>query len=147
MRVLIVHVDSFACRITQKGRSKVLENFDEQHRETLVGEALLVLTSVEKGDEAAAADIATRAAASLDELARQLKVHTIVLHSFAHLFAELGSPADALQIMQLTEEILNKLPDKPANWQVIRTPFGWFNTLDIKTKGHPLSKISRTFSP
>lgn len=146
MRVLIIHVDSFACRITQKGRSKVIESFEEQNRETTVGEALLVLTSVEKGDEVATQTVADQAATYLENHARQLKVKTIVLHSFAHLFAELGTPEDALQIMKLTEEVLNKRFANEEGWQVIRTPFGWFNTLDIKAKGHPLSKISRTFS-
>jgi threonyl-tRNA synthetase len=147
MRVLIIHVDSFTCCITEKGRSKVLENFDEQNRVTAVGEALLVLTSVEKGDEVAAHEVADKAATSIEALARQLKVHTIVLHSFAHLFAELGSPTDALNIMKLTEAALQNIATKPPSWQIIRTPFGWFNTLDIKAKGHPLSKISRTFIP
>lgn len=146
MRVLIIHVDSFGCRVTEKGRSKVIESFDESNRETSVGEALVVLTSVEKSDAAASDEVATKAATELMTLAKQLKVNTIVLHSFAHLFAELGAPADALAIMKLTEEKLKDWPDAPADWQVIRTPFGWFNTLDIKAKGHPLSKISRTFN-
>lgn len=146
MRVLIIHVDSFGCRITEKGRSKVMESFDEANRKTEVGEALVVLTSVEKNDALAPEEVATKAATELQALAQQLKVKTLVLHSFAHLFAELGSPADALQIMKLTEEKLKNWPDAPTDWQVIRTPFGWFNTLDIKAKGHPLSKISRIFS-
>ena len=25
-----------------------------------------------------------------------------------------------------------------------RTPFGWFNILDIRAKGHPLSRVART---
>lgn len=145
MRVLIIHVDSFTCRVTEKGRSKVVETFSEENRETAVGEALLVLTSVEKGDEAAPEIVAHKATTEIEALARQLKVNTIVLHSFAHLFAELGSPADALQIMKLTEEKLKTAMGDGTT--IIRTPFGWFNTLDIKAKGHPLSKISRTFSP
>ena len=29
---------------------------------------------------------------------------------------------------------------------VTRTPFGWFNTLDIRAKGHPLSRVARVIS-
>ena len=27
--------------------------------------------------------------------------------------------------------------------EAIRTPFGWFNTLEMKAKGHPLSRVAR----
>jgi threonyl-tRNA synthetase len=30
---------------------------------------------------------------------------------------------------------------------VVRTPFGWFNTLDIQAKGHPLSRVARVIAP
>lgn len=140
MRALIWHVDSFACRITEKGRSPLVEPLVE--RETRVNEALLVLTSVEKGDERAPSVVATRAATMLADHARKLRVNTIVLHSFAHLFAELAAPADALAIMQ---EIAARLRNDGLT--VVRTPFGWFNELDIKAKGHPLSRLARVFSP
>ena len=29
---------------------------------------------------------------------------------------------------------------------VTRTPFGWFNTLEIRAKGHPLSRVARTIT-
>ncbi|MBI5305363.1 MAG: hypothetical protein HY868_24750 [Chloroflexi bacterium] len=139
MRALIWHVDSFVCRITEKGRSPVVEPMGE--RETHVSDALLVLTSVEKGDERAPQIVAERAATMLAEHARKLRVTTIVLHSFAHLFAELAAPADAIAVMQQVETRL-----RAAGLTVIRTPFGWFNELDIKAKGHPLSRLARVFS-
>jgi len=32
---------------------------------------------------------------------------------------------------------------KLKNYSVLRLPFGWFNELEMKAKGHPLSRISR----
>ncbi|NHJ22679.1 MAG: hypothetical protein EAX91_17180, partial [Candidatus Lokiarchaeota archaeon] len=32
---------------------------------------------------------------------------------------------------------------KSKDYSVLRLPFGWFNELEIKAKGHPLSRISR----
>ncbi|MEW5717316.1 MAG: threonyl-tRNA synthetase editing domain-containing protein [Chloroflexota bacterium] len=139
MRALIWHVDSFVCRITEKGRSPVVEPMGE--RETRVGEALLVLASVEKSDERAPQTIAPRAATMLAEHARRLKVGTIVLHSFAHLFAELAKPEIAIDVLKETETHLNA-----QGFAVIRSPFGWFNELEIKAKGHPLSRLARTIS-
>ena len=35
---------------------------------------------------------------------------------------------------------------KETGMKVIRTPFGWFDTLEIKAKGHPLSRVARIIS-
>ena len=136
MRFLILHVNSFCCTITEKGRSKVYEPYDNPV--TRVTEALIVLSSVEKGDENAPALVATRAGAEIVKLATQLKVATVVLHPFAHLFAELGSPEVAIDVLTRTQQELTT-----AGVQVLRTPFGWFNTLQIDAKGHPLSRVAR----
>jgi threonyl-tRNA synthetase len=139
MRVLIWHVDSFVSRITEKGRSPVVEPMGE--RETRVGESILVLASVEKNDEPAPQIVAERAAAMLADHARKLKVDTIVLHSFAHLFAELAAPTVAVEVLKATELRL-----AAQGLRVVRTPFGYFNELEIKAKGHPLSRLARTFT-
>ena len=139
MRALIWHVDSFVSRITEKGRSSVVEPMGE--RETRVAEAILVLASVEKADERAPQIVAQRAAAMLVEHARKLKVNTVVLHSFAHLFAELAAPQVAIDVLKETEARLAE-----AGLIVVRTPFGYFNELEIKAKGHPLSRLARVFS-
>ena len=48
MRFLAWHVDYFKCRITERGRSPLVEQYDDP--ETVVEDALVVLVSVEKGD-------------------------------------------------------------------------------------------------
>ncbi len=140
MRFLAIHVDHFSSRITQKGRSKLIEPYDDPATE--VGEALVLLTSVEKGDEAAPELVAERAVEEINKLAANLKVSTIVIHSFAHLFAELSAPEVAIQIMEAVKVRL-----QTADRTVIRTPFGYFNTLDIQAKGHPLSRVARIVRP
>ncbi len=139
MRALIWHVDSFTCRITEKGRSPIIEPVAEP--ETRVGESILVLASVEKSDESAPKVVAERAARMLSEHARKLKVNAIILHSFAHLFGELASPATAVQALKDIETQL-----VAQGFTVTRTPFGWFNELEIKAKGHPLSRLARVIS-
>ncbi|MCL4534948.1 MAG: threonyl-tRNA synthetase editing domain-containing protein [Bacteroidetes bacterium] len=136
MRFLGIHVDYFSSKITQKGRSKLIEPYDDPVTE--VNEALVLLTSVEKGDETAPNVVADRAADEIVRLAGNLKSTTVVLHSFAHLFAELSTPEVAMEVMKGVEERL-----RARGFTVIRTPFGYFNTLDIKAKGHPLSRVAR----
>ncbi|MBI2878005.1 MAG: hypothetical protein HYY20_14100 [Candidatus Tectomicrobia bacterium] len=140
MRFLMLHVDSFGCRITEKGRSKVYEEFEDP--ETRVEEALIVLSSVEKGDERAPAVVAEKAVAEIEKLARQLKVSVVVLHPFAHLFGELSTPQVAIEVLQEAERQLQE-----RGFSVRRTPFGWFNTLEVKAKGHPISRVARIVTP
>jgi hypothetical protein len=136
MRFLIMHVNSFCCTITTKGRSPVYEAYNNPV--TRVDEALVVLCSVEKGDERDQALVAKRAAAEIVKLATQLKVSTVVLHPFAHLFGELSAPQVAIDVLSQThQELLH------AGLHSQRTPFGWFNTLQIDAKGHPLSRVAR----
>jgi threonyl-tRNA synthetase len=140
MRVLIWHVDRFRCEITEQGRSPLVEPYEDPVTE--VREALIVLTSVEKTDEGQEAAVAERAAVEIGKVARQVGAARVVIHSFAHLFAELSSPAAAVETMKLMSAALHK-----AGFEVVRTPFGWFNTLDIQAKGHPLSRVARVIGP
>ena len=137
MRFLSLHVNSFCCTITTKGRSKVYEPYDDPV--TRVQDALLVLASVERGDERNPQLVAERASAEIASLAAQLKAATVVLHPFAHLFAELAAPQLAIDILSRTQQALTR-----AGLATIRTPFGWFNALQIDAKGHPLSRVART---
>ena len=139
MRMLMWHVDSFASRVTKRGRSPLTEEVTQP--EIAVGDALLVMASIEKSDEASPDVVAKRTAAEIERHAQQLGVDTVVLHSFAHLFGELARPKVAIQVLDQCEAAL-----KAADFQVEHTPFGWFNTLDLQAKGHPLSRVARTIT-
>jgi len=130
MRFLILHVNSFCCTITTKGRSKVYEQYEDSV--TRVDEALIVLSSVERGDERAPESVTKRASEEIVKLAAQLKVTTVVLHPFAHLFAELGAPEVAIDVLSRTQQEL-----VTAGSLCYRTPFGWFNTLRPTPSGSP----------
>ena len=139
MRFLAWHVDYFKCHITERGRSPLVEEYDDP--ETVVENALLVLASVEKEDETAPETVSERTASEIATHAANLKVQTVVLHPFAHLFGQLSRPAMAVRVLQMVEEKL-----RAKGLAVTRTPFGWFNALEIRAKGHPLSRVARTVS-
>ncbi|MFQ5343431.1 MAG: threonyl-tRNA synthetase editing domain-containing protein, partial [Anaerolineae bacterium] len=94
MRVLIWHVEKFVCKITERGRSPIVEEFEGPV--TAVADALLLLVSVEKADEADPAGVARKAADDIATHAAQLKVSTVVVHPFAHLFGDLSRPRTAV---------------------------------------------------
>jgi threonyl-tRNA synthetase len=137
MRLLILHVDYFRSEITKKGRSPLVETYEE--RATELREGLVVLASVERSDEGREEEIGRKAAAELAAVARRVGAERFVLHSFAHLFAELAQPPAAVAALQATEAAL-----RDVGYEVTRTPFGWFNTLEMRAKGHPLSRVART---
>jgi threonyl-tRNA synthetase len=135
MRLLIWHVDSFLAEPTERGRSKIA---DEAPKAVSVSDGLVVFAACEKRDEPEPEAVAERATAAIVEVAKQLGVRAVVLHSFAHLFVELSTPA-------LAKRILDSLETQLAgdDYTVLQTAFGWFNRLEMKAKGHPLSRVAR----
>jgi threonyl-tRNA synthetase len=137
MIFLSFHVDYFRHKVTKKGRSKVIEEISEENEENQVDDALVLFISMEKSDEAKA-DIIEKGINEIEKITKQLKVSTIVIVPFAHLFGQLSSLEYAFESFKKFESQL-KLKD----YSVLRLPFGWFNELEMKAKGHPLSRISR----
>lgn len=135
MRLLIWHVDSFLAEPTERGRSKIA---DAAPKAVSVSDGLVVFAACEKRDEPEPEAVAERAMVAIVEVAKQLGARAIVLHSFAHLFVELSTPA-------LAKRILDSLETQLAgdDYTVLQTAFGWFNRLEMKAKGHPLSRVAR----
>ncbi len=135
MRLLIWHMDEFVAEPEQRGRSRVA---DDEPVTVRVTEALVVFAAAEKADESDTSGVAGRAAAAILDVAARVDVHTIVLHSFSHLFVELAAP-DVAKLM--LDDIENLLEEQ--GYTVAQTAFGWFNRLEMRAKGHPLSRVAR----
>jgi threonyl-tRNA synthetase len=135
MRLLIWHVDSFLAEPTERGRSKIA---DAAPKAVSVSDGLVVFAACEKRDEPEPEAVAERATAAIVEVAKQLGVRAVVLHSFAHLFVELSSPQVARQVLDRIQAMLAE-----QGYSVEQSAFGWFNRLEIKAKGHPLSRVAR----
>ncbi|HZC06462.1 MAG TPA: threonyl-tRNA synthetase editing domain-containing protein [Ktedonobacterales bacterium] len=135
MRLLIWHVDSFAAEPTERGRSKLA---DPEPKLARIEDGLVVFAAVEKGDEPEPLAVAGRAAKAITEVARNLGAERVLLHSFAHLFVELSTPSVARETLNETQRLL-----EVEGFEVSQSAFGWFNRLEMKAKGHPLSRVAR----
>lgn len=135
VRLLIWHMDAFVAEPTERGRSKVA---DIEPQPIHAEECLVVFAAAEKADEADPSAAATRSAQAIQDVARQLGADTVVLHSFAHLFTELAAPAIARAILNETQALL-----EAQGFVAQQSAFGWFNRLEIRAKGHPLSRVAR----
>ena len=137
MRFLSFHVDFFRYNVTTKGRSTVIEDITEENKKNQVQNALVLFISMDKSDEANP-EILEKGINEIEKITKQLKISNIVIIPFAHLFGQLSSLEYAFESFKNIESLL-----KLKSYSVLRLPFGWFNELEMKAKGHPLSRISR----
>ncbi len=134
MRFLAWHVEWFRAVPTEKGRSPIVEDARTVEAEN----AILVFANFEKSDESRQPEIVAKASSELSSIANNLKVGTIILNPFAHLFAEPSTPDSAVSMLTALERYLT------ANgFRVQRLAFGMFYELELKAKGHRFSRIAR----
>ena len=136
MRFLSFHCDYFKYKTTKRSRSKVFEELTDINKESSLDNLILLFISIEKKDEGNA-KLLENTVIEIEKIIKQIKVSNIVLLSFAHLFGDLSTPEFSLKTLKELEDLLKE------RYTVLRPPFGWFNELEIKAKGHPLSRISR----
>ncbi|MFO7794591.1 MAG: threonyl-tRNA synthetase editing domain-containing protein [Promethearchaeati archaeon] len=137
MRFLSFHCEYFRYQTTDRSRSNVFEELTAKNKEGSLENVLVLFISIEKSDQTDT-NFLKRSEKEIESLISQLKVSNIVLLSFAHLFAELSTPKFALNALRKLEDLLIN-----RGYEILRPPFGWFNELEMKAKGHPLSRISR----
>ena len=71
-----------------------------------------------------------------------LKEKKVMLFPFAHLSSMLGHPNIAIKLLKKLEANLKK-----HDLVVKRAPFGWNKEFELKSKGHPMSVLSKTICP
>ena len=137
MRIITIHCDYIKFKPLKKALKSAEELNESDKKEKEVKEALVVLTAVEKGDSDAQVRELLEA---VKKTAGEVKAKTIVLYPYAHLSSNLAAPAAALEHLAHAEETL-----KSAGFSVVRAPFGYYKTFELKCKGHPLSELSKEF--
>jgi threonyl-tRNA synthetase len=139
MKLLLIHSDYIEYEVKDKAIKKPEETDKKTDR---FEEALTAFTAVEKVDEKSPKQAVIDATAEIEKTAEQLKVKNIMLYPYAHLSPDLASPKKAQEILiEIEYELRNK------NFNVKRSPFGWYKAFKISCKGHPLSELSREIIP
>ena len=130
MKILLLHSDYIEYEIKKKTR--FAEPFEGKGER--VDEALVVFVSVEKGDTE---DTALRAVEEIKDIAGKVNADKIVLYPYAHLSSDLADAETAVNLLKYMEKELSN------EFEVYRSPFGWYKSFKISCKGHPLSELSR----
>ncbi len=138
MKILTIHSDFLKFQIKKKAL-KDAEQADK--KEIQINECLVVFTAVEKQDEINQEQATQQLLSEVKKIADQVKTKRIVLYPYAHLSSNLASPGKAVKILKQAEKLLSK------DFKVTRAPFGYYKSFTISCKGHPLSELSREFSP
>ncbi len=138
MRVLLVHSDY----LKFEAKRKALNTVEELKEKTGSAEDVLVaFIAVEKIDESNPKSVEKQFLDDIRETYKKVNAKSIALYPYAHLSSDLGSPKVAQQIL---DDLYDELR---ADFKVIKAPFGWYKSFELKCKGHPLSELSRTIVP
>jgi len=139
MKLLLIHSDFIEYEV----KDKAIKNpEDTDKKKDRFDEALTSFTAVEKIDEKSPKKAVKQAVDEIVKTAEQLKVKNIMLYPYAHLSSNLANPKKAQEILIEIEYELNQ-----KNFNVKRSPFGWYKSFKISCKGHPLSELSREIIP
>jgi len=139
MKLLLIHSDFIEYEVKEKA---IPHPEDITLMKDRLDEALTVFIAVEKVDEKAPTQAVEEASKEIIKTAEQLKVRNIMLYPYAHLSSDLASAKAGKEILiQLEHEV------KQKDFNVKRSPFGWYKAFTISCKGHPLSELSREIIP
>ncbi len=131
MRVLFWYCSRLAWTPTRKTIENVVDGVSREVQDSVVG-----FIHVEPEDEERASKVETKLVKNLKWLAGKWETKRIVLHSFAHLAEE---KADVEFSQGLFERAHKRLDE--SGYEVIETPYGYFNDLELVAPGHPLARV------
>ena len=140
MRLLLVHSDFIEYEATKKALKQAAD-IPEDARSGRMEECLCAFITVESADEADLASSVRNAAAEIRDVAGRVNTDRVMLYPYAHLSDDLAKPSIGEKALPLLEEELK------GDFEVARSPFGWYKAFTISCKGHPLSELSRHVLP
>ena len=136
MQLLLIHSDFI--EFEAKRPTKMAEEITDEARKGRLEEALCAFIAVEKFDEDDPEAVIVESAKQISDVAGQVHANRIMIYPYAHLSAQLSTPATAVKILKGLAESLS------SDYEVMRAPFGWYKAFTISCKGHPLSELSRS---
>ena len=139
MRILLIHSDYL--KYKTKSKTRIAEKIEDDKKEGLYENALVVFTAVEKEDESDMDTVVEKAVNEIEDVFGKVGAKLVAIYPYAHLSSSLSSPDAAKKILTSMEE---KLDENGVN--VVRVPFGWYKSFEVSCKGHPLSELSRTIT-
>ncbi|WP_135853000.1 threonine--tRNA ligase [Halorussus salinus] len=140
MRLLFVHSDHLEFETTTEAEEGVAET-EGVPMAGRMEDCVTAFVSVETGDETDLDAVAANAADELRDVTDRLNTRNIVLYPSAHLSDDLAGPESAKTVLRKLDALLD------ADYEVLRAPVGWYTSVEVACKGHPISELSRHVTP
>lgn len=137
MRVLQLHCRDFNYKTLKE--TPVAE-YPPFPKEGVYENILVCFTCFEKQDVDREAEIIEQYAENIKIDTERIGCKQVLLHPYAHLSHELGSPKRAKKFLVDLEARL-----KAEGIDAHRSPFGWYKAFRLYCKGHPLAEAYREY--
>jgi len=135
VRILLIHSDYI--EYEAKKKLDFAEEIREDKRKDRMEECLVVFTSVEKEDEGKKENIVEKTCEEIKKTAELVNTKNIMIYPYVHLSSTPSSPKFAENTVNA---IYNELK---SDFNVKKSPFGYYKAFKLSCKGHPLSELSR----
>ena len=123
-----------------KTASRTLEDVPVEDKEESMTDAVVIFFHCEAEDEAKYGGVLQKFVKNTKWLAGKFNTKNIVLHSFNHLSLSKASPVFA---QTLLGEVSQRLGN--TGYNVMVTPFGYFNEFKMHVAGDSLAKVFKEF--
>jgi len=137
MRVLQLHCSSFSYKTLKE--TPVAEH-PASPKEGHYENVLVCFTCFEKKDVDREPEIIEQYAENIKTDLERIGCKTVLLHPYAHLSHELGSPKRAKKFLT---DLKQRLQEEEI--EVHKSPFGWYKSFNLECKGHPLAEAYREY--
>lgn len=132
MKLLLFYAHRWWFKTASKGLLHVPDiNLEDEMKNTVV-----IFFHVEKEDEERSKSVFEKFIKNTKWLAGKFKTKNVVLHSFNHLSTSKASPEFSEKFLLEVSEKLKK-----SGFNVMHTPFGYFNEFIIHVSGESLAKV------
>jgi len=136
LRVLQFHCSFFSYEV--KRDTPVAE--EPELRSENLEDVLVCFTCFEKKDENRSNELIEKFIESIKVDISRIKCKKVLIHPYAHLSKDLGSPKPAKEFFN---KLKAKLTEEKIN--VHKSPFGWYKAFRLDCIGHPLAEAYREF--
>ena len=119
---------------------KSLPEAPDREREEALKNAVVIFFHSESGDEAHRERVLQKFVKNTKWIAGKFSTKNVVLHSFNHLSSSKSSPEFAESLLEEVKERLQR-----TGYEVMLTPFGYFNEFKMHVAGDSLAKVFKEF--
>ena len=136
MKLLLFYARSFSYSSAEKG----LPDVPDIERSEEIDNAAVIFFHVEAEDEEKRSKVIQKFVKNTKWLCGKFDTRNVVLHSFNHLSSSKAPPRFSKEVRDEVAERLRRV-----GFEVMMTPFGYFNEFTINVAGDSLAKVFKEF--